>query len=115
MFSILVAIHVAVALALILTVLLQTGKGAGMGAAFGGGSSGTVFGSRGPATFMGKVTAVVAILFMFTSLSLSLFRDRGVITESIMNEPAPAAQQEPQAPVVPEESVPGEEAEPIGE
>ncbi len=66
-------LHVLVCLALVLIVLLQTGKGASLGAAFGGGSSQTVFGSRGAASFLSKLTTVAAILFMFTSLSLAWF------------------------------------------
>jgi preprotein translocase subunit SecG len=52
-------------------ILLQTGKGAGMGAAFGGGGSQTVFGPRGAGSFIGKVTAVIAIMFMITSIILA--------------------------------------------
>jgi preprotein translocase subunit SecG len=55
---------------MILVVLLQAGKGANMGAAFGG-SSQTVFGSSGAGTFLGKMTASVAIIFMLTSLALT--------------------------------------------
>jgi preprotein translocase subunit SecG len=63
-------IHVLVCFVLILVVLLQAGKGANMGAAFGG-SSQTVFGSSGAGTFLGKLTATVAIIFMLTSLLLT--------------------------------------------
>jgi preprotein translocase subunit SecG len=63
-------IHVIVCIVLILVVLLQAGKGANMGAVFGG-SSQTIFGSSGPGTFLGKMTTVVAIVFMVTSFSLS--------------------------------------------
>jgi preprotein translocase subunit SecG len=63
-------VHVLVCIILILVILLQAGKGANMGAAFGG-SSQTVFGSSGPAGFLGKMTTVVAIIFMLTSLTLS--------------------------------------------
>jgi preprotein translocase subunit SecG len=63
-------IHIVVCVILILVVLLQAGKGASMGAAFGG-SSQTVFGSSGPGTFLGKMTTVVAAVFMLTSLFLS--------------------------------------------
>lgn len=63
-------LHVVVSIILILVILLQAGKGANMGAAFGG-SSQTVFGSSGPASFLGKMTTVIAILFMLTSLTLS--------------------------------------------
>jgi preprotein translocase subunit SecG len=63
-------VHVLACFILILVVLLQAGKGANMGAAFGG-SSQTVFGSSGAGTFLGKLTATVAIIFMLTSLLLT--------------------------------------------
>ena len=63
-------LHVLACFVLILVVLLQAGKGANMGAAFGG-SSQTVFGSSGAGTFLGKMTATVAIIFMLTSLILT--------------------------------------------
>jgi len=65
-------IHILVCIILILVVLLQAGRGANMGAVFGG-SSQTIFGTSGPGTFLGKVTTVVAIIFMLTSLSLTYF------------------------------------------
>jgi preprotein translocase subunit SecG len=69
-------IHVLACFILILVVLLQAGKGANMGAAFGG-SSQTVFGSSGAGTFLGKLTATVAIIFMITSLSLAYMATKG--------------------------------------
>jgi len=63
-------LHVLVALVMILVVLLQAGKGAEMGAAFGG-TSKTLFGPRGAAGPLAKVTAVAAVLFMLTSLYLT--------------------------------------------
>ena len=51
--------------------LLQRGKGAETGAAFGSGASGTVFGARGSANFLSRVTAVLATLFFATSLILT--------------------------------------------
>ncbi len=66
----LIAVHLMVALALIVIVLLQQGKGASMGAGFGG-SSQTIFGSRGPATALAKITTGAAIIFMLTSITLS--------------------------------------------
>ncbi|MDI6742818.1 MAG: preprotein translocase subunit SecG, partial [Smithella sp.] len=70
MHTLLIFIHILVCLSLITIVLLQSGKGANMGAAFGG-SSQTVFGSSGAGTFLGKLTAGVAIVFMLTSLTLT--------------------------------------------
>jgi preprotein translocase subunit SecG len=68
---------------LVLTVLLQAGKGAGMGAAFGG-SSGSVFGARGPATLIGRITCAAAVIFMCTSLFLAISQS-GRKTESVMS------------------------------
>ncbi|MDR2945255.1 MAG: preprotein translocase subunit SecG [Candidatus Adiutrix sp.] len=89
---IIVSIHVVAAVILVLTVLLQAGKGAGMGAAFGG-SSGTVFGTRGPATLISKITCAAAIIFMCTSLNMAISQG-GLNKGSIMDEyssEAPAA------------------------
>lgn len=65
-------VHITVCLFLIFIVLIQGGKGAEMGAAFGGGSSQTLFGGRGAATFLGKLTTMVAVVFMLTSLILAV-------------------------------------------
>ena len=70
MHTLVTILHVLACLILIMIVLLQAGKGANMGAAFGG-SSQTVFGSGGAGTFLGKMTAGVAIVFMLTSLVLT--------------------------------------------
>ena len=88
-------IHILACVALILVVLLQAGKGASMGAAFGGASQ-TVFGSAGATTFLAKMTTVVAILFMLTSLGLA-YLSAGTGPSSVMDQAAPAAQEQ-QAP-----------------
>ncbi len=67
------ALHIFVSVFLIFVILLQPGKGDAM-AAFsggGGGSANTVFGGRGSVTFLSKVTAWCAIIFMITSLTLA--------------------------------------------
>ncbi|MBW2270903.1 MAG: preprotein translocase subunit SecG [Deltaproteobacteria bacterium] len=69
--TVLTVLHVVVCFFLVAVVLLQRGKGAEMGAVFGGGASSTVFGSRGGANFLSKMTTGSAALFMITSLSLS--------------------------------------------
>ena len=88
MTPVIIILHVVVCVALILIVLLQKGKGAGMGAAFGG-SSQTVFGSAGATTFLHKVTTIIAVVFMLTSLGLSFLFGRGATT-SIMEDVTPA-------------------------
>jgi len=97
-----VILHVVMCIALILIVLLQTGRGADMGAVFGGGSSQTVFGSSGPGTFFGKVTTVIATIFMLTSLwlSYSATTHKGSIMEgsvkSVVEQTVPKKQKIPQ-------------------
>ena len=72
MFEIILTVHIIIAFLLITLVLLQHGKGADAGANFGGGgSSQSVFGSGGTATFLSRITAVVATLFFVTSLTLA--------------------------------------------
>jgi preprotein translocase subunit SecG len=84
-------VHLVVTLGLILIVLLQSGKGADIGAAFGGGSSQTVFGGRGAATFLSKLTSALAILFMLTSLGLTILASqRGTATVVGEETPRPA-------------------------
>ncbi len=68
--SVILVVHYFVCVFLIVVILLQAGKGADIGAAFGGASQ-TVFGSRGAATFLSKLTTVVAIVFLLTSISLA--------------------------------------------
>ncbi|MEI8191830.1 MAG: preprotein translocase subunit SecG [candidate division NC10 bacterium] len=106
MFIALAVVHVVIAVGLILVVLLQSGKGADIGAAFGGGSSQTVFGGRGAATFLSKLTTILAVLFMVMSIVLTLHSSQ-MGTSSVIPEdrpspatstPAPAAQA-PAAPV----------------
>jgi preprotein translocase subunit SecG len=92
---VLILIHVTVCLALILIVLLQRGKGADMGAAFGG-SSQTVFGSAGATSFLHKITAAAAIIFMFSSLGLAFLFGRGTpssVMEDVKPLQLPAAQE----------------------
>ncbi|MDN3523927.1 preprotein translocase subunit SecG [Halomonas sabkhae] len=69
----LLMIHVAIAIALVALILLQQGKGADAGASFGGGSSQTVFGSRGSGNFLSRATALLAAAFFATSLALAYF------------------------------------------
>ena len=65
-------IHVVVCLFLIVVVLLQSGKAGDISAAFGGQSSQAAFGPRGAATALSKATTISAVLFMLTSVTLSI-------------------------------------------
>ena len=69
--TVILIIHVLLAVALIVLILVQHGKGADAGAAFGSGASSTVFGARGSATFLTKLTTGIALIFFVTSISLA--------------------------------------------
>ena len=67
--AVLLVIHLFICVALILAVLLQAGKGGGLAGAFGGAEGpGAVFGGRGAATFLSKMTTVLAIAFVLSCL-----------------------------------------------
>ena len=74
-------IHVIVCLILIGVVLLQQGKSADLAAAFGGQGSKTAFGPRGAANALTRVTTWAAILFMFTSIGLTVLMSRSSSSE----------------------------------
>ncbi|MEX2515776.1 MAG: preprotein translocase subunit SecG [Gammaproteobacteria bacterium] len=82
----LLVFQVLVALALIVIILIQHGKGADAGAAFGGGSSGTVFGSQGSGNFLTKTTTALAVMFLANSLALGYIATRTVEFTSLMEQ-----------------------------
>jgi preprotein translocase subunit SecG len=86
------AIHIIVSILLIITVLLQPGKGDDLGTIFGG-SSQSIFGASGAVPFLTKVTRVLAVVFIITSLSLGYFSAKG-IRSSVIEESGPPTNQE---------------------
>ncbi len=112
MYTATVILHLIVCFLMIAAILLQAGKGAEIGAAFGG-SSQTVFGSRGPGTFLSKITVGAAIIFMLTSLGLALL-SRQENVASVIDVPAASgsAQESPSESSAPEASgAPAESSE----
>lgn len=102
-------VHVAVCLFLIAVVLLQSGKSGDLAAAFGGQGSQTAFGPRGAATALSKATTWSAVIFMITSIILSIYASRktgpgsvlsGVKSNQTQSQPAAPAQQ-PAPPATP--------------
>ncbi len=77
MTALLTTIHIIICFVLVVAVLLQSGKSADLAGAFGGAGSQTVFGPRGAATILSKITTVCAILFMFTSMGLWILSAKG--------------------------------------
>lgn len=101
MTSILLVVHVVAAVAIVVLVLMQQGRGADMGAAFGGGSQ-TLFGARGSANFLSRMTAVLAAVFFLTSLTLAFLYGKGSqpqsVTEKVTEQPVQNQSDIPQAP-----------------
>ena len=107
----LTAVHVLVCVFLIIVVLLQSGRGADVAAAFGGMGSQTAFGPRGSATVLTRATTWSAILFMITSITLSIIASRRSTGGSVLGnikpgqtksqpapQPAPKPERQPTAP-----------------
>lgn len=88
MYTLTTIIHLIVCFLMIAAILLQAGKGAEIGASFGG-SSQTVFGSRGPGTFLSKVTVGAAAIFMLTSLSLAFLSKQSSTSSTVIDLHAP--------------------------
>lgn len=76
MVALITAIHIIVCLFLIIVVLLQSGQSGDIAAAFGGMGSQTAFGTRTAATMLTKATTWGAVIFMVTSITLSIFAAR---------------------------------------
>jgi preprotein translocase subunit SecG len=100
--TLLIIVHVIVCLFLMVVVLLQSGKAADLAGAFGGMGSQTAFGPRGSATLLSKATTISAVIFMLTSISLSVVatRSAGVSKAPVLerhgSQPASTAPAVPQ-------------------
>ena len=104
--SILTVILVMAAVSIITLVLLQQGKGADMGAAFGGGgSSQSLFGSRGSATFLSRATAILAAVFFVSALSLAYLYTGQVRSNVSVTSRLEAPSNEDSQPTLTEQSV----------
>jgi len=85
--AVLVTLHVLVCFVLVIVIMLQSGNAADLAGAFGGAGSQTAFGPRGAATFLSRATTWCAIVFMMTSLALSVKRGPAVVsTGSVLEQ-----------------------------
>ena len=113
-FAVLLVLHVFICLVLIGVILLQSGEAADLAGAFGGSGSQTAFGPRGATTFLSRATTWCAIMFMFTSLEMTLHVSTstagpgGSVLEQF-SMPAPAAPAQPGTPATPA-TTPGQPA-----
>jgi preprotein translocase subunit SecG len=84
MVILLTIVHIIVCAFLIIVVLLQSGQSGDIAAAFGGMGSQTAFGPRGSATVLSRVTTWSAIIFMVTSITLSVYAQRRSGSSSVL-------------------------------
>jgi preprotein translocase subunit SecG len=72
MYTIILALHIFICFLLIIAILIQPGKGSDISSALGGGIASDIFGPGAPANIMNKITTVLVIIFMLTSISLTI-------------------------------------------
>ena len=85
MIILLVIVHVFVCLFLIGVILMQQSKGADLAGAFGGQGSQTAFGPRGAANLLTKLTTWAAVIFMLTSIGLTVAMSRTSTSHSVLS------------------------------
>ena len=101
MIILITTVHIIVCFFLIIVVLLQSGKSGDIAAAFGGMGSQTAFGPRGSATVLSKATTWSTVIFMLTSITLSIMASRsGSGSNSVLQglKPATSTSQPAKAP-----------------
>ena len=99
MIILLLVIHILIAIALVGVILLQKSEGGALGMG-GGGMSGFMTG-RSTANLLTRTTAILALVFFATSLSLVWFSNRDRAPRSIIEQGAPAVPVAPSAPAAP--------------
>ncbi|MEL7212862.1 MAG: preprotein translocase subunit SecG [Pseudomonadota bacterium] len=82
--NVVLVIHLLLALALIGVVLLQRSEGGGLGMGGGGGGGGVMSG-RAAATALGKVTWILAIAFICTSIALTIIAAQNSAGSSVVD------------------------------
>ena len=80
--NVVLTIHLILALLLIGVVLLQRSEGGGLGM----GSSGGAISGRAAATALGKVTWVLAVCFIVTSITMTILASRSASTASVIDQ-----------------------------
>jgi preprotein translocase subunit SecG len=84
-----IVLHVIVCLFLIGVVLLQQGRSADLAGAFGGQGSQTAFGPRAAANVLTRLTTWSAVIFMLTSISLTVLFVRSNGSHSVLQNTSP--------------------------
>ena len=98
MYTVVLVIHLTACIGLILIVLLQAGKGQGIAGLFGGGSSDQMFSAPSGMAFVKKITVIMAVVFVMTSLTLTVLTARMGV-RSVANQIPYIPVQQPAPPV----------------
>ncbi|MBK8175904.1 MAG: preprotein translocase subunit SecG [Rhodospirillales bacterium] len=101
MINVLLVIHLLVAVSLVGIVLLQRSEGGALGIGGGGGGMGGFLSGRSTANLLTRSTAILAAVFIITSLGLARLAGGHHVPKSILDEPAPAPLEEPAQPAEP--------------
>ncbi len=101
MTTVLLVAHLLIAIALVAVVLLQRSEGGALG--IGGGGGGGFLTARGTANLLTRTTAILAVLFILTSMTLARLAGGERLPRSILDAPQPPAQEQPMQPAQPEE------------
>ena len=101
MTAVIIVIHLILAIALVGTILLQRSEGGGLGMGGGGGGMGGFMTGRATANLLTRATAVIAALFMLTSLTLAILAGGDRESRSILDQPPAPVEQEPAKPEEP--------------
>ena len=74
----LLVLHIILSFTIVVVILLQSGQGGGLGAGFSNAAAmgQEVFGGRGAASFLGKLTVVLGASFMITSMALAWYSSK---------------------------------------
>jgi preprotein translocase subunit SecG len=100
-YFVLVTLHVVICGLLIIVIMLQSGEAADLAGAFGGAGSQTAFGPRGAATFLSKATTWCAIMFMLTSMALTMHQNSTAapLGSSVLQQFSKTSKSAPSVPV----------------
>ncbi|MFQ5618837.1 MAG: preprotein translocase subunit SecG [Rhodospirillales bacterium] len=98
MTTVIIVIHLILAIALVGVILLQRSEGGGLGMGGGGGGMGGFMTGRATANLLTRATAIIAALFMLTSLTLAILAGGERESRSILDQPPAPVEQEPAKP-----------------
>lgn len=112
MYSFILVVHIILAVCIVCLVLMQRSEGSSLGGLGGGNSAANFMTGRAVANALSKTTAILAALFVVTTLTLGIMAKRQSVSKIVLDAPAvPVAVPTEEAPVAPAEAEPAAPAE----